>query len=131
MNKYLKIGLFGFLTWLIPFAAGFLFYSPQGQLVIDALVFKAIMIVTGSITGAVLLVLYFRKIDKNYLPEAIMVGIVWFVLNILLDLLILVPMSKMAVGNYFAQIGLGYLTIPTMSIAIGLAAKAASEKARS
>ena len=128
MNKYLKIGWFGFLTWLIPFAVAFLFYSPQGQLIIDPLVFKSIMIVVGSITGATLLVLYFRKIDKNYLPEGIMVGIVWFVLNILLDLLILVPMSKMAVGTYFAQIGGEYLTIPTMSIAMGLVAKVASKK---
>ena len=128
MNKYLKIGLFGFLTWLVPFVVGFLFYSPQCQPVVDALVFKAIMIVVGSITGAVLLVLYFRKVEKNYLSEGITVGLVWFVLNVLLDLLILVPMSKMAIGTYFAQIGLGYLTIPTMSIAVGLIAKVTSEK---
>jgi len=128
MNKYLKIGWFGFLTWLIPFAAGFLFYSPQGQLNIDQVVFKSIMIVVGSITGITMLTLYFRKIDKNYLVEGIMVGIAWFVINILLDLLILVPMSKMAVGTYFAQIGWEYVTIPTMSIAMGLTAKIASEK---
>jgi uncharacterized membrane protein YpjA len=73
-------------------------------------------------------VLYFRKVEKNYLSEGITVGLVWFVLNVLLDLLILVPMSKMAIGTYFAQIGLGYLTIPTMSIAVGLIAKVTSEK---
>ena len=128
MNKYLKIGLFGFLTWLIPFVAAFLFYSSQGQLAVDVLVFKAVMIVVGSITGATLLVFYFRTIDKNYLAEGIMVGVVWFVLNILLDLLILVPMSKMAIGDYFAQIGLEYLTMPTMSIAMGYIAQAATEK---
>lgn len=128
MNKYLKIGLFGLLTWLIPFVVGFLFYSPKGQLVINALVFKAIMIVVGSITGAVLLVVYFGKIDKNYLSEGIITGAAWFALNILLDLLILVPMSKMVVGTYFAQIGGQYLTIPTISIAMGLVAKTASEK---
>jgi hypothetical protein len=128
MNKYLKLGLLGFLTWLIPFVAGFLFYSPQGQLVVDALVFKAIMVVVGSITGAALLVLYFKKIEKNYVFEGVVVGVVWFVLNILLDLVILVPMSKMTVGTYFAQIGLEYLTIPTLSIAMGLVAKTASEK---
>ena len=128
MNKYLKIGLFGFLTWLIPFVVGFLFYSPQGQPMIDALAFKAIMIVVGSVTGAALMVLYFRRVEKNYLSEGIMIGVIWFVLNILLDLLILVPMSKMAIGTYFAQIGLEYLTIPTMGIAMGLVAKAASEK---
>jgi uncharacterized membrane protein YpjA len=128
MNKYLKLGLFGFLTWLVPFVVGFLFYSPQGQLVVDALVFKAIMIVTGSITGSALLVFYFRKIEKNYVSDGVLVGVVWLVLNILLDLLILVPMAKMAIGTYFAQIGLEYLTIPTMSIAMGLVTQMASEK---
>jgi len=128
MNKYLKIGLFGFLTWLIPFVVGFLFYSPEGEPMIDALVFKAIMIVVGSITGAILLVFYFKKLDKDYLTEGILIGVVWFVLNIVLDLLILVPMAKMAIGAYFAQIGFEYLTIPTMSIAMGLVAKSASEK---
>jgi uncharacterized membrane protein YpjA len=127
MNKYLKLSLFGFLTWLVPFVSGFLFYSPQGQLVVDALVFKAVMVVVGSIAGAALLVLYFSKIEKNYVSEGVMVGVVWLVLNILLDLLILVPMSKMATGTYFAQIGLEYLTIPTMSIAMGLVARAANE----
>jgi hypothetical protein len=128
MNKYLKLGLFGFLTWLVPFVSGFLFYSPQGQPVVDALVFKAIMIVVGSITGSALLVLYFGKLEKNYASEGVVIGVVWLVLNILLDLLILVPMSKMAIGTYFAQIGLEYLTIPTMSIAMGLVARTVSEK---
>ena len=31
MKKYLKIGLFGFLTWLVPFVVGFLFYFPKAN----------------------------------------------------------------------------------------------------
>jgi uncharacterized membrane protein YpjA len=130
MNKYLKISLFGFLIWLIPFVVGFLFYSPEGEIRIDPLVFKAIMTVVATITEVVLLVSYFRKIDKNYLPESIMVGLIWFALNIVLDLLILIPMSKMAIGTYFTQIGMQYLTIPTISIAIGLVTKIATEKVK-
>jgi len=128
MNKYLKMCLFGFLTWLIPFVAGFLFYSPQKQLLVDALVFKSIMAVVGSITGAILLVLYFKKIATRYLFEGVVVGLVWIGLNLILDIVILVPMSGMTIGNYFSQIGLGYLTIPTMSISMGLVAEHASVK---
>lgn len=123
MNKILKILLFGFLTWLIPFVIGFLFYSKEGKLIIDIFLFKSIMIVVGSIAGATLLVFYFKKIKKNYLREGIFVGIIWFLINIFLDLIILIPMSKMALADYFAQIGLRYLIIPVMSIAISLSKK--------
>jgi len=129
MKKYLKMGLFGFLIWLMPFVIGFLFYSPQGQLLVDALVFKSIMVVVGSITGASLLVLYFKKITTKYLFEGVVVGLVWLSLNLLLDIVVLVPMSGMTIGNYFGQIGLSYLTIPTMSISMGFVAKHASAKA--
>lgn len=118
MNKTLKNILFGFIAWLIPFVASFPFYGKDG-LMIDIFLFKSIMIVVGSVTAAVLLVLYFKKITTGYLKEGIVVGIVWFVLNIALDLLILLPMSGMSVPAYFTQIGLGYLSIPAMAIAVG------------
>jgi len=122
MDKKLKIGLFGLLTWLIPFVVSFLFYSKEGELSIDIFLFKSIMIVVGSITGASLLVIYFKRIEKNYLSEGILVGLVWFLMNVILDLIVLVPMSGMDRGTYVAQIGLRYLVIPVMSIAMGIVA---------
>lgn len=125
MNKNLKILLFGILAWLIPFILSFFFYSREGELQINIFLFKSIMIVVGSITGAVLLVLYFRALEKNYLKEGITVGLAWFAVNILLDLVVLIPMSGMSIGDYFAQIGLRYLVIPVMSIAMGYVADSA------
>lgn len=119
MKKYLKIVLFGFITWLVPFAASFLFYMKDGKLNIDIFLFKSIMIVTGVVTVAFLLVIYFKKIEKNYLKEGIILGIIWFCINILLDLLILVTMSGMTFTQYFTQIGLSYLVIPVMCILSG------------
>lgn len=121
MKKYLKIAFYGFLAWLIPFVASFFFYTREGKLTIDIFLFKTIMIVVGSITGAFLLVSYFKKITADYLKEGITVGVVWFGINILLDLLVLIPMSGMSLSNYFTQIGLRYLVIPAMSIAVGAA----------
>ena len=123
MHKELKMVIFGFLTWLIPFGLAFLFYSPEGQLAIDIFLFKSIMIVVGAVTGATLLVLYFKRIEKNYLYEGVKVGLVWFALNIIMDLVVLVPMSGMSIGAYFAEIGLRYLIMPTMSIAVGYIAE--------
>ena len=77
------------------------------------------MIVVGTISAAFLLVSYFKKIETDFLREGIIVGIVWFGVNIILDLIILIPMSGMAIPDYFTQIGLRYIAMPAMSIAVG------------
>ncbi|WP_292463614.1 hypothetical protein [Methanolobus sp.] len=122
-NKYLKNLGYGFLSWLIPFLTSFLFYTREGKLTIDIFLFKSIMIVVGSTTAAFLLISYFRNIGADYLKEGIILGLAWFSINILLDLVVLVPMSGMSLGNYFAQIGLRYMVIPAMCITIGATLK--------
>lgn len=42
--------------------------------------------------------------------------------NVVLDLLILVPMTNMGLGDYAGEIALRYLVIPIMAVAIGAAA---------
>jgi len=121
MKKYLRNALYGFLAWLIPFVASIFFYTREGKLTIDIFLFKSIMIVVGSFSAAFLLVSYFKKIDAGYFKEGIIVGLTWFGINILLDLLVLVPMSGMSIADYFSHIGLSYLAIPAMSIAVGAA----------
>lgn len=123
MKKYLKNIFYGFLAWLIPFLASFLFYSKEGGLNIDIFLFKTIMIVVGTFSAAFLLVSYFKNIKADYLKQGLTVGITWFTINILLDLLVLIPMLKMSLPDYFTQIGLRYLAIPAMSLAIGSALK--------
>lgn len=121
MNKYLKNLLYGFLAWLIPFVASIFFYTQEGKLTIDIFLFKSIMIVIGSISASILLVTYFKKINAKYLKEGIIVGLTWLGINILMDLLILIPISGMSIADYFTQIGIRYLVIPAMSIAVGAA----------
>lgn len=119
MKKHLKNILFGFLSWLIPFVASIFFYTKNGELTIDVFLFKTIMIVIGSISAAILIVLYFKKINKDYLKESIILGLLWFAINIILDLLVLLPMSGISVSDYFTQIGLRYIVIPVMSVMVG------------
>ncbi len=119
MNKNIRNILYGFLAWLIPFVTSIFFYTREGVLTIDVFLFKTIMIVVGSTSAAFLLVSYFKKIDTRYLKEGIIVGLTWFGINILLDLLVLIPMSGMSVADYFMQIGLRYLVMPVMSIMVG------------
>jgi len=121
MNKYLKNVLYGFLTWLIPFMASFFFFSRNGELMIDKFLFKSIMIVVGAISAAILLVAYFKSIKTNFLKEGMIIGATWFAINILLDLVVLIPMSGMAIPDYFTEIGIRYIVIPVMCISIGAA----------
>jgi hypothetical protein len=121
MNKYLKIVVFGFLTWLVPFLASLLFYTQQGTLIIDVFLFKAIMIIVGSVSAGILLIYYFKNVNNGYFKEGIIIGISWFTLNIILDLLVLIPMSGMSLADYFTRIGLTYIVIPVMCITVGTA----------
>jgi uncharacterized membrane protein YpjA len=121
MNKNVRMLVYGFFTWLIPFLAAFLFYGKDGKLAIDPLVFKVVIAVIGGIVGIAFLVAYFKRIDKDYLTEGVIIGTVWLVMNIVLDLLTLVMMFQMQIGTYLMQIGLSYLMIPTMAIGMGYA----------
>lgn len=123
LNKYVRKVLYGFLAWLIPFVTSFLFYTREGGLTVDIFLFKSIMIVVGSISAAFLLISYFKIINADYFKEGVIVGLVWFGINILLDLLVLIPMSSMSIADYFTQIGLRYIVIPVMSITVGIALK--------
>lgn len=118
-SKYIKLILYGFLTWLIPFVASFLFYTREGELLVDIFLFKSVMIVVGSVSAAALLISYFKKITEEYLKEGAILGFSWFAINILFDLIVLVQIWGMSFGDYFTDIGLRYLVIPVMCIMIG------------
>jgi hypothetical protein len=81
------------------------------------------MIVVGSVTAAFLLISYFKNIGAEYFKEGVILGLTWFGINILLDVLVLLPMSGMTLGDYFAQIGLRYVVIPVMTITVGAVLK--------
>ncbi len=124
MNKYLKIVLFGFLIWLIPFIAGFPFVDQTGNFLIPETFFKSIMIVVGGLVGVTLAVTYFKEIGTDHVKEGITIGVVWLVINLGLDL-VLVSMGffPMTVTQYFADIGLRYLSMPIYTIGMGYALK--------
>lgn len=112
--------LYGFVIWLVPFAVAIPFYSRDGELMVDILLFKTVMLLAGSLTGAVCLVRYFKLVNANLLREGVVIGLVWFTISLVLDLIILVPLNDMALGTYFVEIGLRYLTIPIFAIAFGV-----------
>jgi hypothetical protein len=128
MKKILKIIGFGIITWLIPFIASFFLYSRTGTPIVNVFLVKTMMIVLGAFAGVLLLVIYFKGIEKNYLREGIMVGFTWLIINWLLDFVILLPIAKVNMAIYFSQTGLRYLMIPIISIGMGYILDAKTSK---
>ena len=119
-RKLLTKNIFlGFLSWLIPFAVSLLFFKPGGELVVPYGAFKSTMMVVGTLTGCYLLFRYFKLVDSDFIRNGIVVGMSWFAINIILDALILVPIMKTTFSDYFMTIGLSYLSIPAINIAMG------------
>ena len=111
--------LFGFLSWLIPFAVSFLFYKPGGELIVPYNTFKSTIMVVGTLSGCYLLLRYFKLVDTDFIRNGVIVGLSWFAINIILDAVILIPIMKTTFADYFMSIGLSYIAIPTISIAMG------------
>lgn len=111
------IGL-GLLSWALPFVFSMAFFGANGELQISQPLFKSIMVVTFGAVGALLLVFAFRKVAPT-LRNGITIGLLWLAINYALDLSVLLPLSGMGAGQWFAEIGLRYLLIPVMAAAMG------------
>ncbi|MGA7712574.1 MAG: hypothetical protein WCA81_11775 [Rhizomicrobium sp.] len=119
----LRTAWLGFLSRFVPLAVSFAFFDRHGQLLIDRPLFKSIMVVVGGGMGAWLLVVAFRRIAPSW-RTGLMLGTYWLAINLILDLAVLVPFTKMPLALYFSDIGLRYLLIPIFAVAMGTRATA-------
>lgn len=124
-NKNLIIIWYGFLSWLIPFVASFVFFNKTGQVVIDEALFKSIMVVVGMLVAVTLLVRYFKNVKqgKDLFKEGLIVGVSWFVINSVLDYAFLISVFKMPLMAWINGIGVRYLAIPIVAVGMALAKK--------
>lgn len=121
MKHLPKALAFGFLSWLIPFLAAFVFFK-DGQLVIDEMFFKSIMVVVSMLAGAILVLVYFKTIEKRLIISGLMLGIMWLFINLVLDILLVNRgFFEMTYIEYFQEIGLRYLSIPIFTTSVGWA----------
>jgi hypothetical protein len=114
----LRTTLLGFLSWLLPFLASVPFFDAGGHLQISQPLFKSIMVLVGGSVGVVLLVLAFRRIVATQ-ASALLLGLYWLAINVVLDLIVLVGLFKMPLELYAYDIGLRYLLIPIIAVGMG------------
>ena len=119
MKKYVKwiIG-FGILIWLIPFLVSFVVFPLKDS---NRPLFESIMPVVLTITVVTFSILFFKRVDKEFMKEGFIVGIVWFTISIVIDLFMFIPESSMHMSlvDYIMDIGLTYLIILVIPVGFG------------
>lgn len=114
-NKWIRLAVYAFLIWLIPFAVSMAFYDSSGNLWLDRDLFKSIMIVLSCLAGCYFLVRHYETLAGVSTSDSILTGFIWLAISWLLDFAILLPLSGMSLQEYFFSIGLRYLQIPIMA----------------
>lgn len=124
MKKLLKMAVYGFILWMVPFLAAVPFVDANKNYTIPENFFKSIMVVVGAATGVVLAVSYFSGVKKNFFGEGVVIGLVWLAVNWALDLVMVSSgVFDMSLETYFTDIGLRYLAIPAYTVGMGYALK--------
>lgn len=107
---YVWLVVHGFIIWFIPILISFFFYSPEQELVASYALFKSVMVVALSLTTLAVNVL--RPI-KSVNP--VIVALVYTAISLMLDLVVVVPMTGLSLNDYIEQIALIYVVIFTMT----------------
>jgi len=130
MRSIKKAVVYGFAVWVIPFAVAIMIFPIR---ISDRALFESIMPVVVTLCTVSFSILYLRNVRSSALTEGIMLGLVWFVISVAVDLLMFMPEGPMRMSpvDYMKDIGLTYLIIPTITIGFGyLAEKAWSPTTR-
>lgn len=112
----LKRLAFGGILWLIPYVTAIPLLPLMQS---DNVFFKTIMIVVGSLLGALLTALYFKDVDKDFLREGLLLAVVWIFTGWLLDFVALLPFTHQSLPRYFIEIGFRYIAIVAPTVTVG------------
>jgi hypothetical protein len=119
MVSFRKALLFGLIIWVVPFIVAFMIFPLRESW---RALFESIMPVAVTIPTVACGVAYFRKVEKEFTKEGIVVGLLWLLVSVVIDLpLMLSTPINMTLVEYMADIGLTYLIIPAITTGFGFA----------
>jgi hypothetical protein len=103
---------------LIPFLASFLVFSLRET---NRVFFESFMPVVLTLVIVYFCVMYFKNVKSNFVKESLIVGLIWFCLNIIIDLMLFLPESPMQMSfiDYMMDIGFVYLMIIIIPVGFG------------
>lgn len=115
-NKILKIIGFGFIVWLIPTVITLIVSYLNGLYYFDVISAVAI-----AITVIVFTYLYFKDVSVHFIREGVILGLVWLVMSIVLDVvLIFLGINKLSLMEYTVYVIPLYIVLPAITIGFGL-----------
>ncbi len=117
MKTTRRIWLYGALIWIIGMAVATALWPLHAS---RLPLFKSLLVVTMTAVGMFFTVRVFDSVRSDYVKAGIRTGLVWMVLNWILDLVVLVGLMKTPAGMYVMDVGLRYLAIPIMTIGCGI-----------
>lgn len=125
MNKNVKIVLFGVLLWLIPFLVSLVVFPLKES---NRALFESIMPLVLTIVAIKLSYYYLRKIRTGYLKEGLMIGLIWYIMMVAIDLIMFLPQSPMHMNltDYMMDIGITYLIVPVITTGMAYLAQGIS-----
>jgi hypothetical protein len=112
--------LFGFLIWGIAFVVAFAVFPIRES---SRPLFESIMPVVLAGATVFFTHRYFRRVRADFAREGLLLGLLWFGVNVAIDLpLMLAPSPmQMSLSEYVADIGLTYALIPIITVGMGIA----------
>jgi hypothetical protein len=112
--------LFGLVVWLVPFAVAVAIFPLRDS---ARPLFESIMPVTVAAVVALLAWIYYRRVQRAFVREGFVLGILWLATSLVIDLpLMLSPPIQMSLADYLADVGLTYGLMPIITTAMGAAA---------
>ncbi|MGD0037546.1 MAG: hypothetical protein ABSC53_09665 [Bacteroidota bacterium] len=110
--------LLGFFDWLLPFVVSFAFFQLKDS---NYYLFESLMVVVVVFAVVWFATRYFKKVESNFVREGVLLGSLWLIINLALDLMLFLPKSpmQMPLSFYMNQIGIKYLSIPIITIGFG------------
>jgi hypothetical protein len=112
-----RIWMYGILIWIVGMAVATALWPLHAS---RLPLFKSLLVVTMTAVGMFFTVRVFDSVRSGYLKAGIQTGLIWTVLNWILDLIVLVGLMKTPAGMYVMDVGLRYLAIPIMTVGCGI-----------
>jgi hypothetical protein len=64
--------------------------------------------------------LYLKGINANFIKEGVLIGVIWLIISILLDLLMItVGITQIGLNSYAMYVAPLYIIIPAVNIGLG------------
>ena len=119
MNTYVKMVGFGFFIWLMPFLVSFIIFPLKTS---NRSLFESIMPVVLVFAVVVFSILYFKNMERVSFLDGVSVGMLWFAISLIIDLILFLPENPMhmSLTEYMMDIGLTYLIILMIPIGFSI-----------